>query len=171
MSRRAHTLKTERLILREIRESDAEQIVEWRSNPAVYPYFKSPHALTKEEHLRWYRGVYLPDANRLDWLCMEADTEKAVGVFGLRKAAETPGSVEVSYLTAPEQQRKGYAAEAIRALVRYAAEAWGARTITAEIRTDNVPSVRLAEKLGFAFQKEEGLFSLFSFDLQKRKEG
>lgn len=164
-------LKTERLTLREIRESDAGQIVEWRSNPAVYPFFKSPHALTKAEHLRWHRNVYLTDANRLDWLCMETETAKPVGVFSLRKIAEAPESAEVSYLIAPKEQRKGYATEAIRVLIRYAAETWKAQTIIAEIHKDNAPSVRLVEKLGFAFRRKAGLFSVYGLDLREQKEG
>ena len=167
----SNTLKTERLTLREIRETDAAQIVEWRSNPEVYPYFKAPHALTKEEHLRWYHHSYLTDANRLDWLCLAAETEKPVGVFGLRRISETPEVAEVSYLLAPEEQRKGYAAEAIRALIRHAAEAWDAQTVIAEIHKDNAPSVRLVEKLGFAFRKQTESFCVYVLDLEGQKEG
>lgn len=166
MSECPHTLKTERLILREIRESDAGQIVEWRSNPKVYPFFKSPHALTKEEHLNWYKNSYLKDANRLDWICIETTLGKAMGVFSLRKIAEVPESAEVSYLIAPKEQRKGYAAEAIRTLIRYVAEEWSARIVIAEIHVNNEPSIRLVQKLGFAFMERRGLFVVYCLHLR-----
>ena len=54
-----YTIKTKRLILREIESGDAETIVRWRSDPKVYQYFRSPHALTMEEHLAWFENGYL----------------------------------------------------------------------------------------------------------------
>ena len=150
-------IETERLRLRGIDETDAPLIVSWRGDPAVYRYFKNPRKITEEEHLRWYRERYLPDEAREDRMCLTKDGER-IGVFGLIREGD---SAEVSYLLAPEARGKGYAAEAVNGLLRYAKETWRVCRVTAEIHKDNGPSLALARRLGFTPAGETGDFIIF----------
>ena len=151
-------LTTERLTLRGIDETDAAAIVLWRSDPAVYRYFLSPHGITEAEHLRWYRERYLPNEDRCDWMCLRQSDGARIGVFGLIREN---GSAEVSYLLAPEARGHGYAQEAVLALLCYAKTEWGARNATAEIHRDNAPSLALAKRLGFSEAARRGDFIIF----------
>ena len=152
------TLKTERLTLRGIDGTDAAAIVLWRGDPAVYRYFLSPHKITEEEHLRWYRERYLPDEGRCDWMCLRQSDGARIGVFGLIRDGD---AVEVSYLLAPEARGRGYAQEAVLALLCYAKTEWGAHKATAEIHRDNAPSLALAKRLGFTEAAWRDDFILF----------
>ena len=158
MARHPAIIRTERLTLRGIDETDTDEIVRWRSAPEVYRYFKAPHPLTAEEHLNWFRARYLRDENRCDWMCLRREDGQKLGVFGLIRGH---GTAEVSYLLAPEAQHCGYAGEAVRALMDYAAEAWGIDRFTAEIHTDNAPSAALAARLGFRPRRQEGDFIIY----------
>lgn len=158
MAQGLDTIETGRLFLRGIDESDAELIVEWRSVPEVYRFFKSPHKITVDEHLDWYRNSYLNNSERFDWICIEKESKKRIGVFGLTREGD---KAEVNYLLAPEGQHKGFAAEAVQKLIEYAAENWNSRQVIAEIHRDNKPSLDLAEKLGFNVISEDEPFVIY----------
>ncbi len=158
MAKEFHCIETTRLFLRNIEESDAETIVRWRSDPAVYRFFKSPHKLTIEEHLSWYRTRYAVDDNRFDFMCLERDGGCPVGVFGL---IINEDSAELNYLLAPYAQHKGYAKEALEGLIEFASTKKLITTFRAEIHKENLPSVILIKRLGFVFSYSEGDFSTY----------
>lgn len=153
----APTLRTPRLTLREIAPNDTACIVAWRSDPSVYRYFLSPHALTEAEHRTWYATRYLCNPDRYDWLALADDIP--AGVFGLVRLPD--GGVEVNYLLDPAAQGRGYAAEAVTTLLDWAAARWEARYALAEIHRDNSPSLAFAAALGFAPQETRGEFVLY----------
>ena len=153
-------LQTERITLRGIAEEDTDRIVRWRSDPEIYRYFGSPHKLTKEEHLRWYRESYLSDKNRIDWIGV-LHNDAYVGVFGAKRGDDNAKEAEVSYLLSPHCYGKGYAGEAITAILSFCAETWGCAYAVAEIHKENRASLKFAERLGFLPQgtrENEGNF-------------
>ena len=152
-------LRTARLTLREIEEKDTGFIVRLRSDPEVYRYFVSPHRITREEHLNWYRKHYLLSDDRIDWIAEDCDGN-AVGVFGIKTGAED-GSAEISYILAPEAYGKGYAREAVEGIMAFAAEQLRITNFIAEIHKDNKASIRFAEKAGFRAAGQEGDFIRF----------
>jgi RimJ/RimL family protein N-acetyltransferase len=155
-------IETKRLVLREIQETDAGQIVAWRSDPEVYRYFTVPRKLTIEEHLDWYRNSYLPDGNRVDLIALDRDKRVPMGVFGIKKIGET--SVEISYLMGPQYRGRGYAVEAVDALLHFAERTWGCKTAVAEIHKDNIPSIAFIKRLGF----KEGKITSNFISLQRQ---
>lgn len=60
-----------------------------------------------------------------------------------------PDGVEFGYTIFSADRRRGYAAEAAGALVRWAGEEHGVRRFVLSIGPENLPSARLAAKLGF----------------------
>lgn len=157
-------IKTERLVLREIIESDANQIVTWRSNPEVYKYFTVSKKLTMTEHLNWYRNMYLLDSERIDMIALEKIKQIPIGVFGIKK--EAGGScVEVSYLVDPQYQSRGYAREAMITLMCFAKEKWCCETAMAEIHKDNISSISFAKRLGFLEEEKESDFIVMKMQL------
>jgi len=142
---------TERLRLRRSLPDDAEIISAYRSDPEVHM------------HQGWERtdpdGVRAEIEQMLDrlpgqpggWVQLsveELQSGKLVGDVGLSLADREPGVVKVGYTIAPESQGKGYATEAIGALVRYAFETLGAEVVRAYASAENAASIRVAEKVG-----------------------
>lgn len=162
MARKTDTIQTGRLIFRGIDETDTEKIVNWRSDPEVYKYFKSPHKITIEEHKHWYRNSYLCNEDRFDWICIEKTTGNKIGVFGLVKKNNI---AEVNYLLSPEAQHKGYATEGIMQLVQYAAKTWGVKQVIAEIHKENVPSIAAVKKLGFTMLSNREIFVSYGIEV------
>ena len=160
MNKTVETIETERLFLRGITEEDTAEIVAWRSAPDVYRFFKSPHKITAEEHLKWYRENYLHNELRYDWICIEKDTEQKIGVFGLMRKGAT---AEVNYLLCSAAMHKGYATEAIQRIIRFSADVWDIHRIIAEIHKDNEASIALVKRMGFSLQSDNG-FVIYSIE-------
>ncbi|MCR4599550.1 MAG: pseudaminic acid synthase [Acetatifactor sp.] len=148
-------IQINRLILDEIGKADTEFIVRLRNQPDVYPYFVNPKKLTVAEHLEWFYGSYQKNPYRFDWIARSQDGTP-VGSYHL--CLEDSETVEVSYLTAPEHYRRGFAQEAIKALMGFASECLGAKKAIAVIHVDNERSMRFIEKLGFEKISEDGNF-------------
>ena len=79
-----------------------------------------------------------------------ATSGRLVGDVGLSPAEDEHGVIKVGYTMAPAHQGRGYATEAVRALVRYAFDVLDAEIVRAYASAENVPSIRVAEKAGLA---------------------
>ena len=62
---------------------------------------------------------------------------------------EVAGDVEAYYTILPEHQNKSLVTEAVKRVLEYLFEAAGLQRVVAYVVPENVPSVRVAEKLGF----------------------
>jgi RimJ/RimL family protein N-acetyltransferase len=76
------------------------------------------------------------------------DSGRIVGGVGFLSSPEADGSVEIGYGLAPSAQGRGYATEAVHALVALA-RAQGASSVVAMTEPDNAASHRVLERCGF----------------------
>jgi RimJ/RimL family protein N-acetyltransferase len=120
------------------RVPDAWRTAEWRwlrdrpsqaeADPAVIPWF--PRALL----LR--RGAERPDPI-------------VVGHAGFHGPPDEEGRVEIGYTVIEEHRRRGFAEEAVRALMGWALGEQGVTGFRASVGPWNAPSLHLVRKLGF----------------------
>ena len=66
------------------------------------------------------------------------------------KGLNEDGSVEIGYGITEENQGKGYATEAVEAVIAWALNQSGVRQVEAETERDNKKSQRVLEKCGFS---------------------
>ena len=88
---------------------------------------------------------------------VQKESGEVIGWCGLQPIGddETPmGRIELGYLIDKRYRGRGYAKEACRAILEYAFGRLELDEVYARIDEENVPSLRLAQKLGF--QKKEG---------------
>jgi RimJ/RimL family protein N-acetyltransferase len=78
----------------------------------------------------------------------EREGGRLVGDVGLSPADGELGVMKVGYTIAPVLQGLGYATEAVGALVAYAFDTLDAEVVRAYASAENVPSHRVAEKVG-----------------------
>ena len=140
------SFESERLRFRGIRESDAETIVAWRSDPANYRFFFNAKPITLEEHLAWF-DRYLGDLTRYDFMMMGEG--EPIGTAGLSSIAS--GSCEISYMIGDVEARgKGYAKETVRRLTEVAFNELGVEEVVARVVPGNDASVAVLMRSGFA---------------------
>jgi RimJ/RimL family protein N-acetyltransferase len=96
-----------------------------------------------------------------------------VGSIGLFHADWEVRSVEIGYGVRADERGKGYASEALAAIARWALTEGGIQRAWLSANTDNLASVRVAEKAGFrregtlrrAGLEDDGLHDLAVFSL------
>ncbi len=143
-------ITTERLVLRRSVPSDAERIAAYRSDPDVHRFQgwerTDPDGVRAEIEAMARRVPGDPGWVQLS--VEDRETGELVGDVGISPAAGEPGVIKLGYTIAPEFQRRGFASEAVRALVEYAFEVLGADVVRAYADGDNVGSHRVAENAG-----------------------
>ena len=147
---RFEPLETTRLRLRRSGPQDAEGISAYRSLPDVGRYQgwdrTDPASLRVEfeEMARRLPG----DPGWVQLTVEERDGGRLVGDVGMSPAEGEAGVMKVGYTMDPTVQNRGYATEAVRALVDYAFDVLGAEVVRAYADADNIASIRVAEKVG-----------------------
>ncbi len=142
-------MQTDRLLLRPLTLSDAEAFFRYRSLPEVCR-FQSFQPKTRSEIEAFLReNESTPPNTPGSWrqlaICLRDGT--LIGDVGLHTLDEW--QLELGYTLAPEHQGKGYATEAVAAVLRQAFAVWNKHRVTASVDPENHASIRLLERLGF----------------------
>jgi RimJ/RimL family protein N-acetyltransferase len=144
-------LVTERLLLRRSTPEDARTISAYRSDPDVHRYQGwdrlDPDGIRAQIEEMASRAPGEP-GGWVQFSVEERDGGRLVGDVGLSLAEGEDGVVQIGYTIAPAFQGHGYATEAVGALVAYVLETLGADVVRAYANSENVPSIRVAEKVG-----------------------
>jgi RimJ/RimL family protein N-acetyltransferase len=77
--------------------------------------------------------------------------QRLVGAVGLMP--DSPGSIELAYWVRPEERGKGFASRAVAAATLWAHRDRGVPRIWLEIEPGNEPSLRLARRAGYRFER------------------
>lgn len=148
-------LETSRLYLREIETGDFAAICEILQDIDVM--YAWEHAFSDAEVVQWIaenRMRYTRDGYSY-WTVIEKASGTLAGVTGLlAEQAEEERCIGVGYIYNKRHWGRGYAFEAASACVAYGFDVLGLDEITAQIRPENAPSRRLAEKLGMRVRKQ-----------------
>jgi ribosomal-protein-alanine N-acetyltransferase len=149
-------LCTPRLLLRPLRDADAPALHALFADPEVVRYWKSGPWPSREEALRAIRDD--PDAmragSRLRLGVVRLADDALVGACMLFHLEWPSRRAELAYALAPSAWGRGYAGEAVGALLRHAFDTLALRRIEADADPRNTASARLLERLGFV---REGL--------------
>ncbi len=144
-------LVTDRLRLRRSRPEDAEAISAYRRDPQVHRFQgwerTDPEGIRAQIEEMAGRAPGEPGG----WVQLsveELEGGRLVGDVGFSRADGEPDVIKIGYTMAPAFQGRGYATEAVGALVAYLFEVLGVEVVRAYASADNVPSVRVAEKVG-----------------------
>ena len=143
-------LETERCVLRESVEDDAEAFSKIYAEPMVTEYMESlcESRVSERAYIREYiENVYAYYEFGV-WTVILKKTGEIVGRAGLsvREGYELP---ELGYVIGVPWQRKGLAKEVCQGILRYAWDEVGFDEVQALIQPENKASISLAAALGF----------------------
>jgi RimJ/RimL family protein N-acetyltransferase len=169
-------LLTERLRLRRSRPEDATAISAYRSDPDVHRYQgwerTDPQGVRAE--IEEMAGRAPGEAGGWVQLSVEDGTSGSLlGDVGISRADDEPGVLKIGYTMAPEFQGRGYATEAVGALVAYAFDTLGAEIVRAYASAENASSIRVAEKAGlrlverFERRHEDRVYFVVRYELRR----
>jgi len=148
-------IETERLRLRGHTMDDFAHCTALWGNAAVTQYIGGKPLTTEECWSRFLR--YFGHWSLLGfgfWVVEERETGDFVGEVGFadyKREIEPPlgDAPELGWVLAPSKHGKGYATEAVRAVLRWGREHFGANNAVCLIHPDHRASIRVAEKCGF----------------------
>ena len=150
------TIETERLILRPHTVEDFEAYHALWSNDAVVRFISGVASTREQSWGRMLRVAGMWHHMGFGFLAIEEKSSgRFVGEAGFldmkrdMQPVGTEGTLEAGWALMPEVQGKGYATEALRALIGWAEAHFPERPMSCIIDPDNTASLRLAEKLGF----------------------
>ena len=147
-------IETERLILREMNFTDAEDMLRLYSNPQVQRY-------TGEDTITSLEVIHNRIKEKTDeyekygfgrWLTLLKDRGQFTGWAGLSYLPEFD-EVDLGYRLLPKFWGGGIATEASHAILNYGFEVLNLKRIIAIAMKENIASIRVMEKVGMQFDK------------------
>lgn len=144
-------IQTGRLRLRPITIDDVEAVLSYRSLPEVSTYIYQPvfdRQKAVENVELSVAAVADPESGIMRFMIERLDTGEMVGDAMIGRDAELTGSYEVGYVIHPAQAGHGFATEAARAAIEFGFAALGAHRVYARVDEDNIPSMRICQRLG-----------------------
>ena len=142
---------TERLRLDPLRLRDAEPFFHNRSDPAVARYqMWRPVSIEEVREFITQQQALVPGTPGA-WFQLGIRllaSEALIGDAGVHLPTGQERQAEIGVTIAPEFQGKGFATEAVRALLSHLFEALRMHRVYASVDPRNLPSLRLMERIG-----------------------
>jgi RimJ/RimL family protein N-acetyltransferase len=149
-------IRTERLIIRRSRLSDAQAAYERRSLPEVARYqdWEMPYTLERAQQNMAKLVAMDGPVDGTGWSATVVDAAEPDTILGdLYVGIKWGGrSAEIGYTFHPDHWGRGYATEAAQAIVRYLFDEVGVTRIESSAHPDNPPSLRVMEACGMLYE-------------------
>jgi aminoglycoside 6'-N-acetyltransferase len=145
-------LATPRLVVRRFAAADAGALAAYRSEPEVarYQAWECPYSVQEAEAFVSSLAGLAPGTSGtwFQFAVALAATGNLVGDVALRTSRSDPRQAELGFTFASAHQRRGYASEAVAAVVDYAFGRLDMLRVFSITDTRNLPAQRLLERLG-----------------------
>lgn len=149
-------LETERLTLRKMTVDDAAFMLDLLNQPSFIQFIGDRGVRTLDDAHKIIQDRYIAAYERLGfgiYLTLLRETQTPIGICGLVKRDGLDNNVDVGYAFLPQYWLKGYASEAVSAVLAFARNTLGIKRILGITTLDNAGSIRVLEKAGFKFER------------------
>lgn len=137
-----HQIRTERLLLRKARHSDIESIHSLLSNPEATDYwFEPPHSSMRQSREWLTSMIQIPEETGEDFIMEHVG--QVIGKVGFHAFPV------IGFILHPDWWGRGFAREAVAAVIRRAFEVHQLELIYADVDPRNERSLRLLKGLDF----------------------
>ena len=146
------TIESQRIILRELIESDVTSLYEVYSNEKAMRHWDSmPHSdvsITLKALHRMVELWYLQQG--VSWGVVIKDSQKLIGQCSLHSWNIEQKEAQLGYIINPQYWGNGYGSEVLKIIVNFGLNQLCLNTIIAEIDPNNLTSAAILEKHGFS---------------------
>ncbi len=145
-------LYTPRTYVREITLADLDELYALYAEEGITDFTEPLFEREKEEaytqsYIDWmyyYYGYGM-------WIVRDRETDALIGRAGIELRETEDGALqELGYVIGRKYQNKGYATEVCQSIMEYASQELEIRQLHVFIHPENLASIRVAQKLGFA---------------------
>ena len=148
-------LETERTILREITEDDAEFILDLLNQPSFIRYIGDRNVRTIDAARDYIESRFTESYQKFGfgmWAVELNETNEPIGVCGFVRRDSLPAA-DIGFALLPQFEKRGYAFESASAAMRYGRDVLNLPRILAITSQGNVSSQKLLEKIGLKFER------------------
>ncbi|WMT39642.1 GNAT family protein [Paenibacillus sp. D2_2] len=142
------TLETERLILREWQESDADDYFELYNNNDV----ENAGAKICESIQESLESIRLFIKCQESWAIVLKENNKVIGSIFLSDINRHDRYKEIEYIISGDYQNKGYATESVKCVLKHAFNELDLLVVAVCHYSSNLKSKRVIEKCGFTYE-------------------
>jgi ribosomal-protein-alanine N-acetyltransferase len=149
------SLNTQRLQIRDITETDWQQISEYSGDPDVYRYMLfGPHTLEQTKDFVKRAITHQSDEPRLDYIFakIEYHSGKIVGNCWIHVTSVNNREGRIGYSLNKAYWKNGYGTETAKALIEFGFAKLRLHRIYATCDPANVGSKRILEKIGMKYE-------------------
>jgi len=166
--------KTENLLLREFSASDAAFTLQLLNSKGWLDYIGNKGVHTIEDAKTYLTSGPISNYKKLGfglYLVELNDNNTPIGMCGLLKREALP-NVDIGFAFLPEYMKKGYAREAVKAILDHIHKNLKIKIVLAITQENNQRCIKLLNALGFAYQKnvklsnDEQELLLYSIELR-----
>ena len=149
-------LETNSLLLRNISESDASQILYLRSNDIATKFIERPKMKNLQEAKQFILDRIKDNKNKKTyyWAITQKDKQELIGTICYWNFSENRLTAEIGYDLKPEYFNKGIMSEAIKNVIDFGFSNLKLSSIEAFTQIKNIASINLLEKNLFILQSK-----------------
>ncbi|MTI46319.1 GNAT family N-acetyltransferase [Sporosalibacterium faouarense] len=144
-------LKTDRLLLRQLKNEDDIAIFEYQSNKDNFKFVDMPVYKNIKEAQNYIEKMNsgVRDDKWIIWAIADATTDKALGTISIWNILKEQSKAELGYGLFPGNVGKGIMSEALKKVVEYGINVMGLETIEAYTNIENNKSKCLLKRNNF----------------------
>jgi RimJ/RimL family protein N-acetyltransferase len=150
-------LTTDRLLLRQWKDSDYEPFAAMNADPVVMEHFLAPATRAESDAVIERSKAAFAERGFGLWAVEVKETGQFIGFTGMavpRFEAHFLPAVEIGWRLAKDAWGNGYATEAARASLAYAFGPAGLEELVSFTATTNKPSQRVMERIGMTYVED-----------------
>ena len=147
-------LETDRLILRRMLQSDAEDMYDYAHRSDVTRHLTwdpHPNLLYTREYLAYVSAHYAA-GDFYDWAVIDRESGRMIGTCGFTRFHCEADCAEIGYVIHPAFWGRGIATEAVGAVIRFGFQRLDLNRIEAKFMEGTEASRRVMEKNGMTFE-------------------
>jgi ribosomal-protein-alanine N-acetyltransferase len=147
-------IESGRLILRQVTLEDAPDFFACQSDPDVFRYAgrSEETSLESARHMLNILFKRHQEQTMLSWAIVLKENLRFIGRFQMEEWSDENHRAAVGYLLGKQYWGKGYATEALRAVITYLFEQTTVNRIDTFAWSENIASTRVMEKAGMRFE-------------------
>ena len=156
------TVETDRLVLRKLALSDAEDLYGFTSVPEVSEYLTWECHKSIETTIKFLESVLDKYSNKevSQWGIELKDTHKLIGISGFIGWCPEHSKAEIAYVLSNKYWNRGLMTEALEAVVDFGFEVMDLNRLEAKVEVGNISSEKVLQKLGMV---HEGTLRKFTY--------
>lgn len=146
-------IKSKRILLRDIKASDQENVFRGLSNPSVIKYYGisfSSLEATKEQMI-WFKDLEKSGTGKW-WAICDIETSAFIGAGGFNNLSEAHKKAEIGFWLLPEFWGLGYMQEAMPLVCEQGFNNLKLHRIEGFVESKNIRCKTAIEKLGFKLE-------------------